>query len=174
MKRIKYIAILSLIILNTSCATLFTGTRQNVSIDSNPQGADIIIDGQKMGVTPAKIKVDRELDALLYSGKEIQFELEGYKKLGYELDARLNTVAILNLFNPICWGIDIASGAITKYDNYYNFQLRPLENNISKSITESNMDKYEKLIQLKKLLEDGVITQKEFDKEKAKILEGED
>jgi hypothetical protein len=171
MKKANYLFVLGLIVLNSSCATLFTGTRQNVSIDSNPQGADIIIDGQKMGTTPAKIKVDRELDALLYGGKKIQFELEGYKKLGYELDARLNTVSIINFFNPLFWGIDIATGAITKYDNYYNFQLRPLEFNDTRSITESKMEKYEKLVQLKKLLEDGVITQEEFEKEKAKILE---
>ncbi|MGJ3234831.1 PEGA domain-containing protein [Marivirga sp.] len=173
MKKANYLFILAVIMISTSCATLFTGTRQNVSIDSNPQGADIIIDGQNLGVTPAKIKVDRELDALLYGGKEIQFELEGYKKLGYELDTRLNSVAIINFFNPLFWGIDIATGAVTKYDNYYNFQLRPLEFNNTQSITESNMEKYEKLVQLKKLLEDGVITQEEFDKEKAKILEEE-
>lgn len=170
MKKANYILVLGLIILNSSCATLFTGTRQNVSIDSNPQGADIIIDGQKMATTPAKIKVDRELEALLYGGKEIQFDLEGYKKLGYELDARLNSVAIINFFNPLFWGIDIVTGAVTRYDNYYNFQLMPLEFNNTQSITESNMEKYEKLVQLKKLLEDGVITQEEFEKEKAKIL----
>jgi hypothetical protein len=32
------------------------------------------------------------------------------------------------------------------------------------------MDKYEQLVKLKKLLEDGIITQEEFEKEKAKIL----
>lgn len=170
MKKANHFLVLAVIMISTSCATLFTGTRQNVSIDSNPQGADIIIDGQKMGTTPAKIKVDRELDALLYGGKEIQFELEGYKKIGYELDARLNSVAIINFFNPVFWGIDIVTGAVTKYDNYYNFQLRPLKFNNTQSITESNMEKYKKLVQLKKLLEDGVITQEEFDKEKAKIL----
>jgi hypothetical protein len=86
----------------------------------------------------------------------------------------LNTVSIINLFNPIFWGIDIVTGAVTKYDNYYNFRLMPLEDNHSNPYTTNNMDKYEKLVQLKKLLENGVITQKEFEKEKAKILEEED
>jgi hypothetical protein len=174
MRKALTISILGLLVMSTSCATLFTGTKQKVAIDSNPQGAEIIINGQQMGVTPATIKVDRELDALLYGGKEIQFNLEGYKNLGYELDARLNTVSIINFFNPIFWGIDIATGAVTKYDDYYNFRLMPLEDNTANPYTSNNMDKYEKLVQLKKLLEDGIITQKEFDKEKAKILEEED
>ncbi|WKV10633.1 PEGA domain-containing protein [Marivirga harenae] len=170
MRKMYAISLFVALIACSSCATIFTGTKQKVSIDSNPQGAKIVIDGQNLGVTPAKVKVDRELDALLYGGKEIQFELDGYKKFGYELDARFNTVSIINFFNPLFWGIDIASGAVTQYDNYYNFQLIPLEFNNTRSITESNMEKYEKLIQLKKLLEDGVITQKEFEKEKAKVL----
>lgn len=171
MKGTAIISFLGVLIFSTSCATLFTGTKQKVSIDSNPQGAEVIIDGQRLGVTPAKIKVDRELEALLYGGKEIQFQLEGYRNLGYELDSKLNTVSILNFFNPLFWGIDIVTGAVTKYDNYYKFELMPLENNNSNSFTDDKMDKYERLIKLKKLLEDGVITQEEYEKEKAKILE---
>ena len=87
MRTIINISILAFSLLLTSCATIFTGTTQRVSIDSNPQGAEIIIDGQKEGKTPAKVKMDRELDALIDGGKEIQLELEGYKKEGYEMDA---------------------------------------------------------------------------------------
>jgi hypothetical protein len=141
-----------------------------VSIDSNPQGADIIIDGKKLGVTPAKVKVDKEFNALLEGGKEINLEKEGFKKYGYELDANFNFISILNHFNPLFWGIDIVSGAVTKYDNYYNFVLMPLEDNVSSS-QNSKDDKYDRLIKLKKLLDDGVITQEEYEKEKAKILE---
>ena len=173
MRKALNISILGLLVISTSCATVFTGTKQKVAIDSNPQGAEIIINGQQMGVTPATIKVDRELDALLYGGKEIQFELAGYKNYGYILDARLNTVSIINFFNPVFWAIDIASGAVTKYDDYYNFRLMPIEGTTASPYTTNNMGKYEKLVQLKKLLEEGVITQKEFDREKAKILEEE-
>jgi hypothetical protein len=46
----------------------------------------------------------------------------------------------------------------------------PLEDNVSSS-QNSKDDKYDRLIKLKKLLDDGVITQEEYEKEKAKILE---
>lgn len=171
MNRIFTNSILGLLIFSTSCATLLTGTKQNVSIDSNPQGADIIIDGQKLGVTPSKVKVDRELDALLEDGKEIQLDMQGYRKNGYYLDAEINLVAILNTMNLMFWGIDVATGAVTKYENYYKFELMPLEDDFSTLDRNTTDDKYDKLIKLKNLLDDGIITREEFEKEKAKILE---
>lgn len=81
MIRLFTISILAILIFNTSCATLLTGSKQKVSIDSNPQGADIIIDGKKLGVTPAKVKVDKEFNALLEGGKEINLEKEGFKNM---------------------------------------------------------------------------------------------
>ena len=171
MRAIINISILGFSILFTSCATLFTGSTQRVYIDSNPKGAEIIIDGQKQGKTPANVKVDRELDALMDGGKAIQLKLDGYKNNGYELDAELHPVAIINLFNILFWGIDAVTGAITKYDNHYNFEMIPIEDNVSVPKKTNSGDKYEKLTKLKKLLDDGVITQEEYDKEKAKILE---
>lgn len=170
MRRIFTISILGVLIFSTSCATLLTGSKQRVTIDSNPQGADIIIDGQKLGVTPAKVKVDREFDALLAGGKEIQLEKVGYREYGYEMDVNFNFISILNHFNPLFWGIDIATGAVTKYDNYYNFVLKAEDDNIYSS-QNSEDDKYDRLIKLKKLLDDGIITQEEYEKEKSKILE---
>ena len=170
MRTIINISILGFSILFTGCATLLTGTTQRVSIDSNPQGAEIIIDGQKQGKTPAKVKLDRELNAFIDGGKEIQLELGGYKKDGYELDAELNPVSIINLFNILFWGIDAATGAITRYDSYSNFEMIPLEDNVAIPNIKNSSDKFEKLTKLKKLLDDGVITQKEYDKEKIKIL----
>jgi hypothetical protein len=170
MKTIINISILGFFLFSTSCATIFTGTTQRVSIDSNPQGADIIIDGQKKGKTPSIVKIDREFEALLDGGKEIQLEINGYKKDGYKLDAQLNPVSIINLFNALCWGIDAATGAITRYDNQSNFEMIPLQENTSIPNKKESGDKYEKLTKLKKLLDEEIITKEEYDKEKAKIL----
>ena len=171
MRIIICISILGFSLFFTSCATLFTGTTQRISIDSNPQGAEIIIEGQKEGKTPTKVKVKRELNALFDGGKEIQLELDGYKKDGYLLNAELNPVSIINLFNVLFWGIDAATGAITRYENYYNFEMNPIEDNVAIPIKKESGDKYEKLTKLKKLLDEGIITQEEYDKEKARILE---
>ena len=171
MKNIIIMAVLGLSFFLTSCATMFSGTTQRVMIDSNPPGADIVINGQKQGTTPVDIIVDRELDDLFDGGKDIKLRLDGYEENGYELDAELNPVSIVNLFNILFWGIDAATGAITRYDYYYSFEMIPLDNNVSIPTQKNPGDKYEQLAKLKKLLDDGAITQEEYDSEKAKILE---
>ena len=46
-------------LLTTSCATIFTGSKQTVQIKSFPEGAKIEVDGIERGVTPAPIKLKK-------------------------------------------------------------------------------------------------------------------
>lgn len=181
-----------LVSLFTSCATIFTGTSQKVRVDSKPQGADVLVEGKKVGTTPAEFRIKRNVNDLMDEEKQIQFELAGYEKTGYSINAEFNPVAAINLFNLFAWAVDAATGAVTRYDEYTYVELRPEEkpkpSNTKKSepststaeekegepkeiTTKSNKeDKYDRLIKLKKLLDDGILTQEEFDREKAKIL----
>lgn len=185
MKAIIYISVLGFFIFSTSCATILTGTKQKITIDSSPQGAEILIDGDIVGKTPAKVRVKKNVNNIIDNGKDIYLELEGYKKREYELKTEINPVAILNLFNALGWAIDAATGAAIRYAEYNYFELTPLEDKTS-TTTEENVEipeaesneeqnkdideKYEKLAKLKKLLEDELITQEDYDNEKAKIL----
>lgn len=180
-RNILYYGITVLLFSLTGCATILSGTSQKVLIDSTPQGATIIIDGENEGITPSKVKIEKELNDLIEGGRDIELVLDGYEKDGYQLKAALNPIAILNFVNIACWAIDAATGAIIQYDNTYNFQLRPVEDReINESSTPTpkpaptptpnSTSKYEKLKELKELLDEGIITQEEFDKEKAKIL----
>jgi len=126
MKKFFPILLICILLFSSSCATLFTGTSQKVEIDSNPPGADILIDGQKFGVTPSEIKLDKDFNDLLDGGKNIRLVLEGYEKSRFEIDAELNPIAILNLFNVLFWGIDAVTGAIVRYDDYVKFELNKL------------------------------------------------
>ena len=88
MKRILPLTILTGIALTlSSCATLFTGTTQSVTIDSQPQGANIIVDGKLVGTTPARVRLDRDLNAIFDDGKFIRLEKDGIQKL-YKYDLR--------------------------------------------------------------------------------------
>mgnify|MGYP003576673876 CR=1 FL=1 len=60
-------------ILMTSCATVFSGSRQRVVIDSNVPQSEVRIDGEMAGVTPLATKLKRG-----FSGQTIQVTKEGY------------------------------------------------------------------------------------------------
>lgn len=67
----------------------------------------------------------------------------------------------------------VGGGNITNYTIDIENAIKSCEIEIcdnDKSITENKPDKYDQLAKLKKLLDDGVLTQEEFDAEKKEIL----
>jgi len=55
--RSKITVLILLCVYLTSCATLFKGTSEEINFNSNPVGAEIWIDGIKMGKTPVAFKL---------------------------------------------------------------------------------------------------------------------
>lgn len=110
MNRLFILGLLSCVLF-TSCATLFTGTRDWITFNSNPSGAGVYINGQKVGETPCTIPVKRKL-----LSPDVEFRLDSYKTQIITLDQEFNLVSIINLNNLFGWAIDVASGAIMKYD----------------------------------------------------------
>ena len=107
-------------ILLSGCATLFTGTKDTLTIESEPPGAKVYIDGIEYGVTPATIVLSRPG----FSGKMVTLKLKGYKPVSFVLQKEFNSVAILNLGSILGWLIDIGTGSIYKYSpKYYKFTL---------------------------------------------------
>jgi hypothetical protein len=95
----------------TACATIFTGTKDNISFSSTPSGATIYKDGVEICTTPCNYKIKRSLN-----DTDIEFKLDGYETRLITLDKELNLVSIINLGNLLGWGIDALSGAVMKYD----------------------------------------------------------
>ena len=121
MKSIIYLSVISCLFLTTSCATLFTGTKQTVQINSKPPGAKIQIDGIDRGTTPAAIKLKKKSD-----GQVVTLKLDGYETKTIVPETSFNAVSILNLTNILFWGIDLLSGAVYKYDpRFYEIELEP-------------------------------------------------
>lgn len=113
------VAIAALFFLN-GCATIFSSTEDDITFDSNPQGARIVIDGITVGTTPATIEVDRPG----LEDTDVTVELEGYDPLRFELDKEFNNVAILNVLFWPGFLVDALTGALTKYDKKsYNIDL---------------------------------------------------
>ena len=97
--------------LMTSCATIFTGTKDVIRFDSDPQGAKIYIDGLEVCKTPCSTQVKRSL-----SDELAEIRLKGYETRVIKLDREFNVVSVINLGSLLGWAIDVATGALMKYD----------------------------------------------------------
>ena len=105
-----------------SCATLFTGTKDTLTFESNPSGAEVYIDGLYVCITPCTVDVTRSI-----SEERVEFKLDEYEIRVIELDREFNVVTILNLFTGgiIGFGIDALTGAMFKYDKKsYDIDLK--------------------------------------------------
>ena len=74
MKRIISVCVLlSFSLVLFSCATLFKGTNEEVRFGSEPQKADVWVNGAKLGETPFSIKLESK------KTYTIEFKMDGYK-----------------------------------------------------------------------------------------------
>lgn len=90
-------------------ATVFSGSSQNLTFNSKPEGATVILDGLKKCTTPCSVTLDKD-----GKSKQIFMEKEGYETGSATLDASYDGVALLNIF----WDFsttDLISGSAYKY-----------------------------------------------------------
>jgi hypothetical protein len=107
------------ILCMTSCATIFSGTKDRISFTTNVPGAKVLIDGVEICKTPCNENISRKVGE-----SQVEFKLEGYETRVVNLSKSLNIVSILNLGNLLGWGIDIVTGAVFKYDRKaYDIEL---------------------------------------------------
>lgn len=95
---------------STGCATLLSGTRQTILIDSYPPGAKVTY-GHFEGTTPVRIEVRK--------GEDYPLRIShGPDTRGVVLRRKFDPLTLLNLVPPFWPGfiVDIATGAITKFD----------------------------------------------------------
>lgn len=121
-------------LLSTSCATIFTGTKDRISFNSNPQGAVIYKDGVEQCKTPCTLKVKRSM-----TDTDLEFKLAGYETRLITLDKEFNTVSIVNLGNLVGWGIDAITGAVMKYDRK-SYDIELSKSNRTSQINPARID----------------------------------
>lgn len=91
MKKTIISSSLALALLITSCATIVSGSKQNVKFSSNPSTATIFIDEVEVGKTPFEIKLARK------SEHSIMIKLEGYQTYETKLTKKFNAWYIGNI-----------------------------------------------------------------------------
>lgn len=107
----KFIIFMLVPFMMSSCATIFTGTRDTIYFNSSPEGATVYKDGLELCKTPCRVPVKRKLTDV-----DIEYRLDGYEARIFTLDREFNVVSVINLGNLLGWGIDAATGSIMKYD----------------------------------------------------------
>jgi hypothetical protein len=134
--KIKILAIALICIYSTSCALVFKGTKQEVVFGSDPQRAEVYVNGVRMGETPLTLKlVTRQTYA-------IEFRREGYKPKSVQVNNKVGAgwvvLDILTGLVPIV--IDAATGAWYSLDQK-NINM-VLEKQQKKPIDPKDLEKF--------------------------------
>ena len=111
MKKSSLILILVTVFLITSCASILTGSKRKVLFETNPSGAKVFVNGFEKGKTPVQLKVTAD--------DRIDFRLDNYTERVVVMDSKFNSVAILNAFSILGWGIDALTGSLKRVDTKY-------------------------------------------------------
>ena len=110
----QFITLICAGLLMSSCATIFCGSKTKVTFDGEiSEKATLTIDGMKhTNVTfPYTTKIRRSFDETV-----VKIESPNY------------TAEPINLLNILGWGIDAATGAITKPEfKFYQIDFQPKE-----------------------------------------------
>ena len=119
MKKIISLSIFSaLLVICTGCATIISGTKQDISFETSPRGATVYLDGERVGVTPFSMTLKKNK----YSSFRV--EKEGYITVSRSLGKEVDLVALLSIF----WDLgttDLATGSAFKYgENSYFIELQ--------------------------------------------------
>lgn len=111
------------------CASIVSGTTQQVRFETSPMKADVIIDGKKVGTTPCVAIVQRSK-----MPPRVEIKKEGYEDANVPMVSRFNYWVIGDLLWGYCsctaFAIDMTShDATVEYDpNSYLTILEPVKN----------------------------------------------
>lgn len=157
---------------------LFTSCVSTTMIQSNPKGAKVYINGEPVGLTPYTYSDTKIVGSIT----TVKLEKEGFEPLNtsFARDEEVDVGAVVGgifVLVPFLW--------VMKYKRTHTYELTP-----SSSVDEQpqvktqpqaktqspqnqTKSKADRLREFKQLLDENIITQEEYEKEKKKILEEE-
>ena len=104
----------------SGCASIQSGTSQNVKVSSNPAGATVYVALKKDGVVTNKVAVGVTPLTVTLSRKHgaVSVEKEGYTPVEVSLTTRMNPWMWGNILltSPLSTSIDTSTGASREYD----------------------------------------------------------
>lgn len=151
---------LKIISLFLSAIFLFASCASTTMIKCNVPDANLYLDGMKVGNAPYSMTDTK----IVGSTTTVKIEKEGYETLNTIIsrDEEADVGAIIGglfIWVPFLWTM--------KYKPLHYYELEPTDNKRKSSI---KTDYVTELRELKKLLDDGILTQSEYESEKSSIL----
>lgn len=113
MKTITLYSLLALfLIISTGCATLFGPSKHTVAVSSEPSGADVYVNGFKMGQTPTELSLKAD------KSYTIEYRKDGYQNVARVINTKVGAgwlvLDILGGLLPVV--IDAATGNWNSFD----------------------------------------------------------
>ena len=152
-----------------AAVVLFAGCASSTMINSVPSGAKVYINGESVGTTPYLYTDTKVLGSVV----NVDLVKDGYETLytSFTRTEQVNAGAIVGgffLLFPFLWTME--------YKPTHNYELIPLPatgDTITTEVPDPVQVKSptERLKELKKLLDDKLITEKEYETRKKDILE---
>ncbi len=122
------VALVGALAVAGGCATLTKGKRQTIAVTSNVEGAEVLVDGVRVGMTP--------FTGLAPRGKEVLM----VQKAGYQTA----NVVLSKSIEPMFWGnilIGGTLGSLTDYSTGAMYEYKPATYQVElKSATQSLED----------------------------------
>lgn len=119
--------LLSALLLASGCATIFAPGYDDITIESNPPGAEVYVGTEVIGTTPFTKRFDRKT----FAHVQITLRKEDYKPETVPLQRTLETTSLFNFgfisttAGGTSWGIDALSGNMIRYQpNSYLIDLQ--------------------------------------------------
>lgn len=106
----KRAVLVAMVVLAGGCGTIFSGSRQHVSLAGIPQEADVFVDGVNVGP-------QRQLVLKRNRPHTVTTQRPGCRDGSAVVEQSFNAVSVLNLFCLPCWAIDVVSGGIWDLDD---------------------------------------------------------
>lgn len=148
---------------------LFASCSSTTIIQSSPSGAKLYLNGEPVGTTPYTYSDTK----IVGSSVAVRLEKEGYDEINtyFSRDEEVDVGAVIGgifFLWPFLWTM--------KYKPSRTYELTPSSGDVPTVLQVEQrqaqlQSKADRLRELKQLLDDGIITQEEFDSEKKKILE---
>ena len=156
-------------LLLLASAIFMSSCASTTMIQSIPSGAKIYLNGEPVGTTPYAHRDTK----IVGSTTSVKLEMDGYETLhsSFTRDEEVDAGAIVGgifVLVPFLWTM--------KYKPSRTYELIPFSGNEQQKVRTTPQknqvrSKAERLRELKQLLDENVITQEEYDKEKKKILD---